>query len=170
MKSYEGLFLFDNAAAPDWTAMTGEIRRLLDRAGANLHVCCKFDDRKLAFEIRGKKRGTYVLTYFDAPTEKMQALEHDALLTESLLRFMFLRIEPLSEAKLAEFKAHPVEQALRPLTSGDGRRGDDHHGGRGGFGGGGYGGGGYGGGFGGRRDAEEVESMADAGVDALADR
>ncbi|MBI5864021.1 MAG: 30S ribosomal protein S6 [Planctomycetes bacterium] len=162
MKSYEGMFLFDNSATHDWAAMLAEVNRLLERAHATVHVCVKFDERKLAYEIRGKKRGTYALCYFDAPTERMSDLERDALLSESLLRFLFLRIEPLSEAKLAELKAHPADQPLRPMASGDGRRGDDFHGGYGGYsdrrGGGG------------RRDAEPFEAPAEAGVDALAER
>ena len=71
MKRYEGLFLFDSATARDWAAIEGEIRRLMERIGGELLVCAKFDERKLAFEIKRRKRGLYVLTYFDAPATKI---------------------------------------------------------------------------------------------------
>lgn len=126
MKFYEGLFLMDNTAAPDWKSMEAEVRRLMDRAGAAVHVCVKFDERKLAYEIEGRKRGTYILAYFDAPQEKMSALERDVQLSESILRAMFLRCAPLSEARMAELRAHPVDQPLKPMGSGDRDRGDRH--------------------------------------------
>ncbi|TWT44697.1 30S ribosomal protein S6 [Phycisphaerae bacterium RAS1] len=124
MKRYEGLFLFDNAATRDWAGIETEVRRLCERIGATLLICLKFDERKLQFEIRSRKRGTYVLTYFDAPPDKITALEHDAQLSELILRCIVLRAENLTEQKLAELKAHPADVPLQPMA-GDGRRHDD---------------------------------------------
>lgn len=126
MKRYEGMFLFDSAAVHDWAAMEKEIRRLLERIGGNLLVCVKFDERKLAFEIKRRKRGTYVLCYFEAPAEKITDLERDAHLSELLLRHIVLRTE-ITEEKLAELRKHPVETPLSP--AGSDRRHDDDRGG-----------------------------------------
>ncbi len=133
MKRYEGMFLFDNAVSHDWPSIEAEIKRLMDRIGATLLVCLKFDERKLAYEIKGRKRGTYVLTYFDAPGEKIGELERDAQLSESVLRVLVLRAEGLSEERLAQLKAHQPDTPLQPI-SGDGRR-HDEYGGREGRGG-----------------------------------
>lgn len=123
MKRYEGMFLFDSSAARDWGAIEQEVRRLCGRIGAELLVCVKFDERKLAFEVRRRKRGTYVLCYFDAPPERIGELERDAQLSELILRLLVLRRD-LSAERLAELKAWPPENALQPL-SGDGRRHED---------------------------------------------
>jgi len=122
VKRYEAMFLFDTATTRDWAAIEQEVRRLLERIGANLLVCVKYDERKLAYEIRRRKRGTYVLTYFDAPPEKLQELERDTQLSELVLRLLVLRTE-ISEEKLAALKAHSPETPLCP--AGDGRRHDD---------------------------------------------
>jgi small subunit ribosomal protein S6 len=124
MRRYEGMFLFDTAASRDWAGFETEVRRLMDRIGANLLVCLKFDERKLAYEIQRRKRGTYVLTYFEALPSKIVDLERDAVLSESILRAVFLRAEGLTEEKLAAMRAHPLGTPWMPL-SGDGRRGDD---------------------------------------------
>lgn len=116
MKRYEGMFLFDSAAAHDWASMEKEVRRLLERIGANLLVCLKFDERKLAYEIKRRKRGTYVLTYFEAPTDKLTDLDRDAHLSELLLRHLVLRTE-VTDEKLAELKKHPAETPLSPAGS-----------------------------------------------------
>lgn len=124
MKRYEAMFLFDTAAMRDWAAIETEVRRLCDRIGAQLLVCVKFDERKLAFEIRHRKRGTYVLAYIDAPSERIGDLERDVRLSEVIMRALVLRVETLTEERLAQLRAHPVDTPLAPMT-GDGRRHDD---------------------------------------------
>ena len=123
MKRYEGMFLFDNTAVHEWSDMEAEVRRLFERIGAEPLVCLKFDERKLAYEIKSRKRGTYVLTYFDADPERMPDLERDARLSEVILRALVLRADKLSEERLAELKAHAPDQPLQPMSS-DGRRGE----------------------------------------------
>ncbi len=130
MKRYEGLFLFDTAVVRDWAAMEEEIKRLCSRIGAELLVCVKFDERKLAYEIGRRKRGTYVLAYFEAPPERINEMERDVTLSETVLRAMVLRAENLTEERLAQLRAHPAETSLAPLAS-ESRRHDDDRGGRG---------------------------------------
>lgn len=136
MNRYEGMFLFDNATAQGWQPIEEEVRRLLDRIGAKLEVCTKYDERKLAYEIKRRKRGTYVLTYFEAAPDKITQLERDAGLSELLLRTMIMRADSITPERLAELKAKPVETSLQPAAT-EGRRGDydgrsrgDRYGGR----------------------------------------
>ncbi len=123
MRRYEGMFLFDSGTIRDWNSIEQEVRRLCDRIGAQLLVCVKFDERKLAYEIKKRKRGTYVLTYFDAPPERLPDLERDVQLSDVILRALFLRADGLTEERLAELRARPPEVPLAP--SGDGRRHDE---------------------------------------------
>ncbi len=130
MKRYEGLFLFDTAVVRDWAAIEEEIKRLCGRIGAELLVCVKFDERKLAYEIGRRKRGTYVLAYFDAPPERINEMERDVTLSETVLRALILRAESLTEERLAQLRAHPAETSLTPMAA-ESRRHDDDRGGRG---------------------------------------
>ncbi|NUQ49812.1 MAG: 30S ribosomal protein S6, partial [Phycisphaerae bacterium] len=131
MKRYEAMFLFDNTTAYEWPAVEQEVNRLVGRIGAQLLACVKFDERKLAFEIRGRKRGTYVLTYMEAPPERIGEFERDAHLSEAILRVLVLRAENLTPERLAEIKAWPADKPLQPLAA-DGRREGDRGGWRGG--------------------------------------
>ncbi len=132
MKRYEGMFLFDSAGARDWASIDQEVRRLLGRIAAEPLVCVKFDERKLAYEIKRRKRGTYVLTYFNAPAERITELERDAQLSESVLRLLVVRAAHVSEERIRELQAWPAETPLQPI--GEGRRHDDGDRGRGGRG------------------------------------
>jgi small subunit ribosomal protein S6 len=125
------MFLFDSNAARDWAAIEQEVHRLCNRITAELLVCVKFDERKLAYEIKRRKRGTYVLTYFDAPAERLTDLERDAELSELVLRLLVLRADDVPEERIAELKLWPAETPLQP-GSGDGRRHEEpEHGFRG---------------------------------------
>ena len=128
MKRYEAMFLFDTAATHDWAAIEEEVRRLCGRIGAELLVCVKFDERKLAYEIARRKRGTYVLAYLDAPPERIGDLERDIELSEVILRGLVLRAETLTEERLAELRAHAAETPLAPPASDGRRHDDDRHG------------------------------------------
>ena len=64
-KLYEGMFLVDSAQAQNWDAIITTIKTILERAEAEIVSMKKWDERKLAYEIGGKTRGTYILCYFE---------------------------------------------------------------------------------------------------------
>jgi hypothetical protein len=45
----------------------------------------------LAYEIEGKKRGTYLLVFFNCVTEKLSVIERDFQLSERIVRALILR-------------------------------------------------------------------------------
>ncbi len=122
MRRYEGMFLFDSAMVHEFAAMEAEVRRLLERIGAELIFCRKFDERKLAYEINHRKRGTYVLTHFNADPARIADLERDARLSEMILRLLVLRTEGLREEHQKRIADEPADQPLYPLYP-DPRRG-----------------------------------------------
>lgn len=90
MKQYEAMFLFDPTFGASIEACEAEIRRLMERAEAEILLCRKWDERRLAYQIDGRKRGVYVLVYFKAPPDKIAPLERDAKLSENVLRLLVL--------------------------------------------------------------------------------
>jgi len=117
-KLYEGLFLVDSGdAASDFhssievsepisqndanlepvlskaPAINDTIRRVLERNGAKVVSMGKWDERKLAYKIQGRSRGTYILTYFEADPAKIGAIERDVQLSEQILRVLILRTD-----------------------------------------------------------------------------
>jgi len=122
LNTYEAMFLFDPAAAHEWERVEAEIRRIMERAGAELLVCRKWDERKLAYEIRGRKRGCYVLTYFRAPGDRIAGIERDTKLSDAILRCLILRADEVSEEQM--HAEHPPPSADRPRDRSRSRRSD----------------------------------------------
>ena len=80
---YEGMFLVDSAlAGSNWDGVNQTIKTILDKADAEIVSIKKWDDRKLAYEIKGKSRGTYILCYFRADGGKIKDIEKSVQLSE----------------------------------------------------------------------------------------
>jgi len=93
-KLYEAMFLVDSAeASADWDGVNTTIKRILERAEAEIVSLRKWDERKLAYEINGKSRGTYILCYFKAEGEKVREIERDVQLSEQIMRVLILCAE-----------------------------------------------------------------------------
>lgn len=125
MRRYEAMFLFDGGS--DWAVVDREVRRLLERIGAEPHVVIKYDDRRLAYEIKKRKRGSYALAYFEADPARLPELDRDARLSETILRHMVLDGRGVTDERINELKALPADKPLYPGQ--DGRRRDDDGGG-----------------------------------------
>ena len=102
MKTYEGMFLFDPAITTDWDSIQKELDRLMERAGARLIASGKWDERRLAYEIRGRKRGVYALAYFEADPTKVASIERDVQLSEAILRCLVVRADHVSAEQIKE--------------------------------------------------------------------
>lgn len=94
--NYEGLFLFPQAATSDLQAAADHVQSVLQRAETEIIAFRKWDDRRLAYEIAGNKRGVYFLVYFKAPADKLAGLERDCNLSEQMLRALITRADHLT--------------------------------------------------------------------------
>jgi small subunit ribosomal protein S6 len=95
-KLYEGMFLVDSSkAGADWDGIIAAIRTILEKAGAEIDSIRKWDDRKLAYEIKGKSRGTYILSYFRADGGRIRDIEKAVRLSEKIMRVLILSVERL---------------------------------------------------------------------------
>ena len=126
MKNYEGMFLFDPAMLADWEAVQKEVARMLDRAGAQIVACSRWDERRLAYEIKGRKRGVYALVYFKAEPEKVVGIERDVNLSESALRCLILRVDNMTDEEMKEAASSTRIEQQKSLPAGEsGEEGGD---------------------------------------------
>ena len=91
-KLYEGMFLMDsNLAQKDWSVLETHILDILKKNRADVLYSEKWPDRRLAYDIKGAKKGTYFLTYFNAPPDAIKDIERDARLSERILRLLIVQ-------------------------------------------------------------------------------
>ncbi len=97
---YEGMFLFSQATASDFGGMIAHLNEVLQRGHAEVVAMQKWDERRLAYEIDGQKRGVYILVYFRAPGTDVAHIERDCNLSERIMRAQILRADHLSEEEI----------------------------------------------------------------------
>jgi len=99
-RTYEAMFLLDGSNS-EFEAAARPIRAVLDRNEAEVLALKPWDERRLAYEIKGRRRGLYALAYFNADPERIKEIEHDCQLSEEILRALIIHKEHLSEEDLA---------------------------------------------------------------------
>lgn len=91
---YEAMFLVDSSlAAQDWDGILGTIEGILKKAEAEIVALKKWGDKRLAYEIDHKARGTYILCYFRADGSRIGDIEKDVRLSERIMRVLILSAE-----------------------------------------------------------------------------
>ena len=117
---YEAMFLVDSAeAASDWEGINQVFTDILEKFGAEIISSRKWDECKLAYEVKGKSRGTYILCYFRVDGSKIQEIERSVQLSERIMRVLILNaehmttedIEKATPATLAKKRAEEVSAA-----------------------------------------------------------
>ncbi len=100
---YECMFLLDtNKVAGDIPAATKVLHGLLERNHAEMLASRPWDERRLAYPIKGHKKGLYYLAYIRVDAKNIVGIERDAVLNEMILRLMILHVnEKLVEPMLA---------------------------------------------------------------------
>ena len=99
-KTYEAMFLLEGGVA-DLQAASAPVAEMLSKVEADTIALKPWDERRLAYEIRGQRRGLYVLAYFKSDPERIVELEHNCKLDERILRLLVLRRETVTDEEVA---------------------------------------------------------------------
>ncbi len=129
MSLYEGMFVMDNRQANrDWDGSLEKLKGMLAKHKAELLRCEKWGERKLAYEMAGRRRGTYVLLYFNATGQAVNQIYRECELSDLMLRTLILKIEkmppeeqmrsPEEGAAPSRFRAAPEEPARAAAPEG----------------------------------------------------
>ena len=101
--TYEGLFILDaNRLARDREGLPREVNDLIESAGGVIEVSRLWEERRLAYPIKGQRKGAYWITYFRIDKQAIGGLTRQCELKESILRQLFVRlpdslVEPILE-------------------------------------------------------------------------
>jgi len=117
---YEGMFILDSTQfGRDPDGVSGQISQMIERAGGEMLVSRLWEDRRLAYPIKGQRRGTYWLTYFRLDSGRLSDVHRQYQLNESVLRALILKIEPRIVDALvthAQTSVPPSVEAAKPVA------------------------------------------------------
>jgi small subunit ribosomal protein S6 len=114
---YEGMYLIDNAVVREgWDKAKSIVTGTLAKHGANVLSARRWDERRLAYPIKGRNRATFLLTYYHIAPDAIPAMRRDFELNESVLRSLEITVEavPAGEAELVAAEATPEFRVPTP--------------------------------------------------------
>jgi small subunit ribosomal protein S6 len=113
---YEGLFILDsNQFARDRDSLARKVEGLVEEAEGEILVSRLWEERRLAFPIKGQRKGAYWLMYFRLPTPRLKELTRACEINDSILRQLFVKLPPsLVEPIIAHAKG---ETSAAPIAA-----------------------------------------------------
>lgn len=92
------MVLLDNEVVrKGWDKAKSLVTGTLEKHGVQVQTARRWDERLLTYPIRGRRRATYLLTYFSAQGPEIEAVRHDLDISEGVLRYLFLNVEEIPE-------------------------------------------------------------------------
>ena len=116
------MFIFNaNAYARNPAAAQKAVEELLESADGEILASRLWNEQKLAFPIKGHRKGAYWLTYARIESSRLAKLNRSTQLNDSILRHLFVKLEPrLVEPMVAvakgEVPAAAEEEAAAEAT------------------------------------------------------
>jgi len=80
-----------------WQPLKDAVTAQFTKHGAKILSSRRWDERRLAYAIKGQHRGTYLLVYFSADTQAVAGIRRDMQFNEALLRYLLLECEEVPQ-------------------------------------------------------------------------
>ena len=108
MPQYESIFIVHPSLSDDDAGkLIDKMKGVLAQAGATLLKAENWGRKKLAYEVRRERKGTFVYFTFTAAGNAVGELERAYRLEDSILKFITVKQEPQAAASPAEKAKEP---------------------------------------------------------------
>lgn len=105
IQNYEAFLLFPQSAGSDLQGAVDHVKEIVAGRKAELLSIAKWDERRLAYDVRGNKRGLYLLAYIHCDTKVISQIERDFTLSERVLRALVTRCDHLTAEQMQNAEA-----------------------------------------------------------------
>ena len=112
MKLYELIVILDPALTEE--EVEGQIEEMQEwilKGGGAIHEVQRWGKKRLAYEVKKRREGHYVLLHFTADAKAASSLEKNLKISERVLKHMRVRIEE-GQPSLAEKAAPKTSEEL----------------------------------------------------------
>jgi small subunit ribosomal protein S6 len=92
------------------------VNTLIERSGGTIERTNLWGKRKLAYEVKHQKEGSYVLQDFQLNPDRVPELEASLKITEEVLRHLIVR-KPEKAAPVTAVAPPPAEVVLEPIAA-----------------------------------------------------
>ncbi|TMG66683.1 MAG: 30S ribosomal protein S6 [Chloroflexi bacterium] len=116
MRDYEVLYIVRADLEDDKVQdAVKRVNTLIERSGGAIEQTNLWGKRKLAYEVKHQKEGSYVLQDFQLDPNRVPELEASLKITEEVLRHLIVR-KPEKAAPVTAVAPPPPEVVLEPIA------------------------------------------------------
>lgn len=119
VRTYETLYIVDpNLTDDQLQAIIEKYKNVVTNSGGEVIIADKWDKRRLAYEIKNRREGIYVLMYFKAEPAVASELDRVMRISEDCIRHIIV-LDEGGQAETAReklFKSVPVETAEEEIS------------------------------------------------------
>lgn len=113
MREYELAILYHPDLEVDLTKAEERIATIIKNNQGKIKATDNWGKRKLAYPIAKLEHAVYVFYTIDLPAERAQKVEQTIKITDEVIRFLLVKIDPKEKAKIEEAKAEKAEKAKK---------------------------------------------------------
>jgi len=116
--AYEAIYIID-AALPDdqAVAVVNKYREVIERGGGVIDDVDRGEPRRLAYEIKGRREGTYVVVNFHSDVPAKNELDRIFRISDDVLRYMILKQDPKADRFPSRTRAVEQERREREMAA-----------------------------------------------------
>jgi small subunit ribosomal protein S6 len=110
---YDGMFILDAGRyGRDPEGVSGQITKVIQEAGGEILVSRLWEERRLAYSVKGQRKGVYWLAYFRLEGDRLKTIRQKFQLSESILRMLFVKVDArIVDTLVAHALAGPAAMA-----------------------------------------------------------
>jgi small subunit ribosomal protein S6 len=110
MNSYESIFIVKPSLPDEEVEKTvSKVKGVVQKGGGDLLKAENWGKKKLAYEVRKEKRGTYIHLHFKGTGNLVAELERNYRLDESIIKFITLKLDERKKKAPPAVKSKPSE-------------------------------------------------------------
>lgn len=118
-RSYEAIYILDpDLGEEKISATAGRYKQIVENSGGTVEKVDIWERRKLAYEIKGRTEGIYVVMQFSGEAKVETELRRIFQISEDQIRYMIVKAEEFDDANVREsgYNRHSEPAAQAPAA------------------------------------------------------
>lgn len=95
IRNYEAMYIVDtNLTDEQVDTIIAKFSKVIADQGGEVQAAGRWDKRRLAYEVKGRREGTFILAYFTGEPTLSKELDRVFRISDDILRHLITRVEP----------------------------------------------------------------------------
>ena len=112
--AYEAVFVVETSLSDDqYNAVIDKYRGVISNSGGTVNDVDRWDPRRLAYEIKGRREGVYFVVNFTSEPAAKNELDRILRISDDVLRYIIVKQDPKADAAPSKIRAAENERRER---------------------------------------------------------